>query len=133
MPGQGCVSDPPPRAKTYGLWDKLRLIWSFLTSKLPAIGGAVVWGVISIVVIAALNIRSSPASITSGPAVVDHPAQLYLRNCPAANCGRVTTLNKGDPVTVTKSYDNGWKAVTVRHVDGTTVNGFVNGDYLSRR
>ena len=115
------------------LWDKLRQIWLFLTSKLPAISGAVVVGVIVLVVIAARHIPSSPASITSGPAVVDHPAQLNLRNCPAANCGIVATLNKGDPVTVTKSYDNGWKAVTVRYDDGTTVNGFVNGEYLSPR
>ena len=90
-------------------------------------------GVIVLVVIAALNIPSSPASITSGPAVVDNAPQLNLRNCPAANCGIITTLNKGDPVTVTKSYDNGWKAVTVRYDDGTTVKGFVNGDFLSRR
>ena len=132
---------PPPKPKpkpviepeTFGLWDKLRLIWVFLTSQQPVIGGAVVLGVIVLVVIAALNIPSSTASITSGPAVVDHPAQLNLRNCPAANCGIVATLNKGDPVTVTKSYDNGWKAITVRYDDGTTVNGFVNGDYLSRR
>jgi hypothetical protein len=115
------------------LWDKLRQIWSFLTSKLPAIGGAVVLGVIVLAVIAALNIRSSPASITSGLAVVDNAPKLNLRNCAAANCGIVATLNKGDPVTVTKSYDNGWKAVTVRYDDGTTVNGFVNGEYLSRR
>jgi type IV secretory pathway TraG/TraD family ATPase VirD4 len=127
------IPPPKPEPETFGLWDKLRLIWSFLTPQLPAIGGAIVFGVIVLVVIAALNIRSSPASITSGPAVVDHPAQLNLRNCPAANCGIVTTLNKGDPVTVTKSYDNGWKAITVRYDNGTTVEGFVNGDYLSRR
>ena len=115
------------------LWDKLRRIWFFLTSKLPAISGAVVVGVIVLVVIAARHIPSSPASITSGSAVVDNAPKLNLRNCAAANCGVVATLNKGDPVTVTKSYDNGWKAVTVRYDDGTTVNGFVNGEYLSRR
>lgn len=127
---------PPPKVEPVidpELWDKLRLIWSSLTSKLPAIGGAVVLGVIVLAVIAALNIRSSPASITSGLAVVDNAPKLNLRNCAAANCGIVATLNKGDPVTVTKSYDNGWKAVTVRYDDGTTVNGFVNGEYLSRR
>jgi type IV secretory pathway TraG/TraD family ATPase VirD4 len=127
------IPPPKPEPETFWLWDKLRLIWLFLTSEKPAIGGAVVLGVIILVVIAALNIPPSPASITSGPAVVDHPAQLNLRNCPAANCGIITTLNKGDPVTVTKSYDNGWRAVTVRYNNGTTVNGFVNGDYLSRR
>jgi type IV secretory pathway TraG/TraD family ATPase VirD4 len=127
------IPAPKPKPETFGLWDKLRLIWLFLTSEKPAIGGAVVLGVIILVVIAALNIPSSSASITSGPAVVDHPAQLNLRNCPAANCGIVTTLNKGDPVTVTKSYDNGWKAVTVRYDDGTSAKGFVNGDFLRRQ
>ena len=99
------------------------------------IGGAVVLGVIAVVAITALNIRSSPASIISGPAVVDNAPQLNLRTCPAAtaNCGIITKLNRGDEVTVTKSYDNGWKAVTVRNDDGTTVKGFVNGDFLSRR
>ncbi len=128
----GQIPPPKPEPETFGLWDKLRLIWFFLTSKKPAIGGAVL-GVIVLVVIAALNIPSSPASITSGPAVVDNAPQLNLRNCAAANCGIVTVLNKGDPVTVTKSYDNGWRAVTVRYNNGTTVKGFVNGDFLSRR
>ena len=129
---------PPPyppkpviEQEPFGLWDKLRLIWFFLTSGQAIIGGAVVLGVI--VVIAALNIPSSPAAITSGPAVVDNAPQLNLRNCAAASCGIISTLKKGDPVTVTNSYDNGWKAVTVRYNDGTTVNGFVNGDFLSRR
>lgn len=111
----------------------LESLWRFLTVDHPGIGGVVALGVIVLVVIAALNIPSSPASITSGPAVVDNAPQLNLRNCPAANCGIITTINKGDPVTVTKSYDNGWKAVTVRYDDGTTVKGFVNGDFLSRR
>jgi type IV secretory pathway TraG/TraD family ATPase VirD4 len=124
---------PVIKPEPFGLWDKLRLIWMFLTSEQPVIGGAVVLGVIVLVVIAARHIPSSPASITSGSAVVDNAPKLNLRNCAAANCGVVATLNKGDPVTVTKSYDNGWKAVTVRYDDGTTVNGFVNGDFLSRR
>jgi len=136
---QPAAAQIPPWARpviepeTDGLWDKLRLIWFSLTSKLPAISGAVVLGVIVLVVIAARHIPSSPASIASGPAVVDHPAQLNLRDCPAANCGIVATLNKGDPVTVTKSYDNGWKAVSVRYKNGTTVEGFVNGEFLSRK
>ena len=115
------------------LRDKLRLISFSLTSKLPAISGAVVVGVIVLVVIAARHIPSSPASITSGSAVVDNAPKLNLRNCAAANCGIVATLNKGDPVTVTKSYDNGWKAVTVRYKNCTTVEGVVNGEFLSRK
>lgn len=71
-------------------------------------------------------------SITSGPAVVDNAPQLNLRSCAAANCRVVTTLNKGDPVIVTQSLDNGWKAVTVRYTNGTSAKGFVNGDFLSR-
>jgi len=66
-------------------------------------------------------------------AIVDNAPQLNLRDCPAANCGIVTKLNKGDTVTITKSYDNGWKAVTVRYDDGTSVKGFVNGDFLRRQ
>ena len=83
--------------------------------------------------IAALNIPSSPASVTLGPAVVANAPQLNLRSCPDPNCGPITKLNKGDPVTVTQSFDNGWKAITVRYTDGTSAKGFVNGDYLSPR
>ena len=127
---------PPPAPKPKIVRKRmsfLESLWRFLTVDRPGIGGVVVLGVMILVVIAALNIPSSPASITIGPAVVDHPAQLNLRNCPAANCGVITTLNKGDPVTVTKSYDTGWKAVTVRYADGTTVKGFVNGDFLRQK
>lgn len=72
-------------------------------------------------------------TVSSGPAVVDHPAQLNLRDCPAANCGIITQLNQGDEVFVTKSYDNGWKAVTIHYNDGTTTTGFVNGDFLRQK
>ncbi len=118
--------------ETNAFLDKLLDILFYLTSEKPAIGGAVLVAAIVLVVIVVSNIPSSSASITSGPAVVDNAPELNLRNCAAANCGIVTTLSKGDPVTVTRSYDNGWKAVTVRYTDGTVVRGFVNGDYLSR-
>ena len=108
----------------------LESLWQFLTVDHPAIGGCVGLGFIALLVIAWLNIGSS--SITSGAAVVANAPQLNLRSCPAANCGIVTTLNKGDPVTVTRSFNNGWKAVTVRYTDGTSARGFVNGDFLRR-
>lgn len=111
----------------------LEALWRYLTVDHPGIGGAVVLSVIFLVIMAAQNIFSSPESITSGVAVVDNAPQLYLRNCPAANCAAITKLNRGIEVTVTNSYDNGWKAVTVRSTDGTSVKGFVNGDFLRRR
>jgi len=85
------------------------------------------------IVVRTLNESSSTASITSGVAVVDNAPQVNLRNCAAANCGIVATLNKGNEVTVTQSYDNGWKAVTIRYTNGTSAGGFVNGDFLRPR
>ena len=59
------------------------------------VGGAIVLGV-SASSLSRPSIPITPASITSGPAVVDNAPQLNLRSCAAANCGVVTTLNKGD-------------------------------------
>jgi uncharacterized protein YgiM (DUF1202 family) len=87
-------------------------------------------GVVGLAVAGFIIVGNYHGSITSGPAVIDHPAQLNLRNCPAANCAIITQLNKGDEVFVTKSYDNGWKAVTVRSGDSASFKGFVNGDFL---
>jgi type IV secretory pathway TraG/TraD family ATPase VirD4 len=114
------------------LWDMLRINWELLTHDNPVIGGAIVLGIIALVVVLVINISSAPASITSGVAVVANAPQVNLRSCPAANCRVITKLDKGDEVTVTKSYDNGWKAVTVEYTNGTSDRGFVNGDFLSR-
>lgn len=124
---------PPPAPEPDPSIGFLESLWQFLTVEHPGVGGAVVLGVIALVAIAALNIPSSPASITSGVAVVDYQDQLNMRNCPAPSCAPITKLNRGDEVTVTKSYDNGWKAVTVRYTNGTSAKGFVKGDFLRRR
>jgi hypothetical protein len=96
--------EPEPQTKE-SFWEKLHWAWYVVTRLEPALGGAILVGIIALVVIAALNIPSSPASITTGAAVVTNAPQVNMRNCPAASCGIVTTLNRGDPVTVTQSYD----------------------------
>jgi type IV secretory pathway TraG/TraD family ATPase VirD4 len=107
---------PPPPPPPMGFLEGL---WHFLTSEHPEVGGAVVVGlIISFVFI--WNLSASSRSIAFGVAVVDNAPQLNLRNCPAANCGVIATLDKGNEVLVTKSYDNGWKAVTVTYTNGTS-------------
>ena len=117
---------PPPPEPPRSIFQQIR---DFLVEHHKLAGA----GLAGVAILIAVVVFTRPGPLTSGPAVVDHPAQLNLRNCPAANCGIVTKLNKGDSVTVTKSYDNGWKAVTVRYDDGTSATGFVNGDFLRRQ
>jgi hypothetical protein len=95
--------------------------------KLAALAGIIIMSAIG------LHHVMSPTAISSGPAIVDHPAQLNLRNCPAPNCAIIAQLNKGDQVFVAKSYDNGWNAVTVQSGNSASLKGFVNGEFLRGR
>jgi len=129
LPPPAPEPEPEPVLSS-GFWEWVQAIWYYLTSERPALGGAILLGIVALLVVVGLIIPSAPASITTGAAIVANAPQVNLRSCPAANCGIITVLNRGDPVTVTKSYDNGWKAISVRYTDGTSARGFVNGDFL---
>ena len=120
---------PPPKLLLLPPRSTFQLIRDFLIAHHKLAGA----GLVGVAILIAVVLFARPGPTTSGPAIVDNAPQLNLRDCPAANCGIVTKLNKGDTVTITKSYDNGWKAVTVRYDDGTSVKGFVNGDFLRRQ
>jgi type IV secretory pathway TraG/TraD family ATPase VirD4 len=124
---------PEPEIPPVGFLESL---WRYLTEEHPAIGGAVVLGVIALVVIAAFNIPTSLGPVTLGPAVVVSQAEVDVWRCPgggAKNCRVVAKLHKGDEVTVNNSFDNGMKMVTVRYTDGTSASGFVEGKFLRQK
>jgi uncharacterized protein YgiM (DUF1202 family) len=82
-----------------------------------------------VLIVVAIKHMTTPEILT-GPAFVDHTAKLNLRDGPSANAHVIIQLSEGDAVLVTASYNNGWKAVTIRYNDDTTTVGFVNGAYL---
>lgn len=122
------IKAEPKRAKGF-----FKSLVHYLTVEHIERGRLVFVGLVALGIVVAKVFWPEPKPAPLGPAVVDYAPQLNLRTCAAANCAIVTTLNKGDPVTVTKSYDNGWKGVTIRYTDGTSAKGFVNGDFLRQQ
>lgn len=63
--------------------------------------------------------------------VVNASAGLRVRSGPGITYEVISSLNNGDPINVIAPADNGWYNISFPGGNGTTVTGYIMGDYIS--